>query len=1150
MTRRGVKIGLAISAAVGGIFAPGGPASAEGEALFAEQFEVSRGEYRLEAPAAGQTYALPHKFLFAESEEVRVGDARWERGREYAVDYDRGTITVLASPPYAGPVVITYEYLPFLQAEEYRRALDEKENEAEVLERMEEEGKTSSQLDVTGSKTFSVAAGNAQGTDFDQSLRLSIKGNVGDVKITGEISDQSLPMEEGGATEELEAVDKVSVRVEGRHLAGTFGDYDVDVGGLRFADYQRRLTGIKAEAFYPTWEANAYGARARGRFATNEFYGQDGVQGPYQLSAREDTGIVVLADTETVWVNGVELKKGENNDYVVDYDLATVTFTARRPITAQDRVVVDFQYTTDEYQRDFFGGDAAAHFLGDAVNLGAVYVHEEDNRNRDLFGLTPVEREKLLPSIGDHPERARVPARDENGDIIYEYVGQGLGEYEREWDPIAGKYIYTFVGAGHGDYKPRYILLPLPKRQSLMDVTASVAPVPLLSVEAEGATSDLDANTFSALDDDDNTGLAGTATTTLRLHEWKPLRPVGELELSHTMESRDGRFRSLGREDDVAFLEKWDLMDEVAGLERPPAQNLYEITATERPRPALALTATYGALNQRYVGLSAGGYENQYAKRTAAGLTWEPEKWPHVSYDFNGVNRRGQRGAPPAQTDEFLPKFFLTLDENTLREQNAEISYSFWKLQPYVRGHDRRRVADYEINGSPDAGTIDSELEVGSGVAAAPGLTLKLGHTAGKGEKVADYRFAPYYRSRREDLGANYERPGLLSVNSTYTRIHKDFAPADEADADSDLSLVDVYYTPWERLLGVKTRYQLDSVREFEREEYFEVALDGDGDYRRVRDPKNPRRFIFIYDPEDPEAIYVKRFRNTGVSYRVLKPDLTATLDVQPYRRNDLRRDGVRDPWWDAAAAELYVHASQGSSSPRRFAVATLQGMLGDDVISSALEQRYTLTVLPVNRRVTGRVRYSHEDELDRTINARRYRRWRSSRYAELTTEPAERWTIESDVEHVREREAVAEDNVSHPQDTIANEMIYGLLPTYTPVSPLELKVRGEVSRRHEEYNGAPTRIDGVKIKPELIYRLAASGVADFWYERAQYRATGFLGTETLLFRIPGVSHKWEASVNKGVGKYVTLIFTYDGELRPDREGTRHRGQIDCNIYF
>lgn len=1134
------------------LWAIGAAAAAAGEDRWGGELSASTATFTVETVAAGTPIALPHRYLFVASERVTTSEGLLTRGKDYDIDYDGGNVTV-KNPLAKGPLVITYQYLPFLQGEAYGAALTAA-NEAEELEELGERGGAASDLDITGSKTFSVSAGNDRGTEFDQSLRLAIRGNVGDVKITGDITDQSMPMDEGGGTQPLEAVDKVSVRVEGRHAAGTFGDYDLALAGRRFASYERRLTGIRGEAFYPTWTADAYGARARGRYACNEFYGQDGVQGPYQLSAREDDEILILPGTVRVWFNGVELKEGANNDYTLDYDFAQISFTVRRPVNAQDRIVVDFQYTTEEYERNIWGGETTAHLGNGALDLGILYAQEEDNKNRDRFGLTREEKEIILPRAGDDPEKARVPARDENGEPLYEYVGAGNGSYQRIWDPGLGLYTYNYVGPGQGEYDPRTILLPMPKRQNLVDLTAAWAPTRLFSLQAEGATSSLDANTFSPLADDDNIGLAGTTILTLRPSEIKPLARAGTLEIVGTVEARDQDFHSLGREDSVAFLETWDLADETAGLATPPAYNLYEAAVTEKPARDLSFSGTFGMLTQDYKELSVNNYRHQNGRRYAAAASWKPARAPNITYDWNAVRRRGERGVPPEVTEpvDFDPSDYIYVEDTSeYREQNGLLSYNFWHLGPYLRGFDRKRATDRGRDGVVDSGTLDRNLEAGTSFRPAAGWDLKYGHTEGWGRIVTVGAFEPYYRSHAEEAATSYHYPELLDLSLEYNRTHADYLDGETPDATSDLGLATFSITPLRRALAATCRYQLETGQDWEEEEYFEIAEGGDGDYRRVPDPRNPSRFVFIYDPESPDAIYIKRYRTTGFTYRVTKPDLTVDVGLKPFILNDARpREEGRARWLDAAALDLYLHAHDESTDPDRGAVAAFGCLLGPKSVDAALEQRYTATILPVNKLATIKARYSRGDTLDRTIASRAVRDGRISKYGELKTNPLPRVNLQADVERVRERETVTEENVATPAHTTALEMIYGLLPAVDITGQLQLKARAQIERRHEDYNGQPTTLRGMKLKPEVIYRLPESGVVDCWYQRERNEYEGYLGSETTLTRLPGVTHTWEGSVDKGVGKYVTIILTYNGEKRPTNEPTRHAGRVDLNIYF
>lgn len=57
------------------------------------------------------------------------------------------------------------------------------------------------------------------------------------------------------------------------------------------------------------------------------------------------------------------MKRGENNDYTIEYSNATITFTPNRLITSASRINVDFEYTDRQFARSFFGSGTSAKFL-------------------------------------------------------------------------------------------------------------------------------------------------------------------------------------------------------------------------------------------------------------------------------------------------------------------------------------------------------------------------------------------------------------------------------------------------------------------------------------------------------------------------------------------------------------------------------------------------------------------------------------------------------------------------------------------------------------------------------------------------------------------------------------------------------------------
>jgi len=442
-------------------------------------------------------------------------------------------------------------------------------------------------ITFSGLKSISIEMGKNRNASLDQSLDLTIRGRVAsDVEVAAILSDQRLPFEPDGSSRELEDLDNVTLSVRAPKAEATMGDFFLDGLPGEFGRLSRHLQGVRGTARAGGAQWNVAAASAKGEKQSLEFRGTDGSQGPYELQAHTLGADVngIVAGSETVWLDGARLKRGAEDDYVMDYGAGTITFTVRHPITGASRIAVDFEAATSRYRRSLYAATTEGGSK-DRDSWYATYVSEGDDASHPLGAdLSPQDRQ-VLSQLGDSattstpsgihyegPNRGSYtwdetdPAKphwvylgESHGDydVSFSSVGAGRGAYADTMGTDGSRF-YEYRGENLGSYVPGQPLA-VPTNQQLLDVGGAARLFGAMSIEAEGARSGYDQNTLSSRDDANNDGMAGRFVARLDPRSiGVGGLGLGKIRAQVLVRSRDARFESFDRIDPAFEGDRWN----------------------------------------------------------------------------------------------------------------------------------------------------------------------------------------------------------------------------------------------------------------------------------------------------------------------------------------------------------------------------------------------------------------------------------------------------------------------------------------------------------------------------------------------------------------------------------------------------------------
>lgn len=1116
-------------------------------------------------------YTISGVSIIPFSEKIELRGSVLNRFTDYNFKYSTATFTLSDTLPYSifDTLFVTYETVKLGLKKEYKKRslvikFDEKRGDTVQVVQAEAGGFTPEAIFGPGiQKSGTLIRGFTVGTTKDFSLnsglRLQLSGNLtDDIEIVAALTDQNTPIQPEGNTERLEEIDKVFIQIKHQNATGIFGDYNLNNRNGEFGVINRKLQGLMGTVNFQPHQGYVAVAGQRGKFNTNNFNGTDGVQGPYDLiGLNGEKDIIVLAGTERVFVDGIEMVRGENNDYVIEYSNATITFTPKILITNASRIAVDFEYTDRKFSRNFFGTGAQTIVLNEKVKMAFQYLQEGDDQDAPIDFVLSEEDRQILEQAGDDPLKAvktgvSLAPEDSLGvirgiytavdtiinnepytyyvynpgdtlsiyNVSFSYVGNANGDYIRL---ALGQ--FEFVGVGQGGYLP-IVFLPLPQLKQLGNLTTSITPFENVQLDMEYAGSLWDKNRFSDLDDNDNYGYAAN----INLKVLPSQVDIGSLSLgkigfSYKERFINKKFTSTDRFNEVEF----DRIYNTTGAPEQQDEQFREARLNLIPVQEVNFNSSAGFL-KRGDDFQSNRYNNIIRISDAQNY--------NISYNLDFVDTRNRN-----------------VKTNWWRH-SGDAHYIFWNLvKPgfnYLAENkrDNRAEQDSLLSSSLEYYELNPYLQL----LEFEGLTF-----TAKYSRRDDY--LPLYGlmqkesiSRAQIYDLAYRGIEEVSTTLNFTIRNKNYKDAfkQQGFLDTEQLLIrsQSKFLFWERIMNGDLYYEVSTEKQARLEKVFVRVEQGTGNYRYVGDLNNngiadenefepvlfDGDFILVTLPTDElfPVINLKTSTRWKIQYADIFDKSTFVASVlEPLSTETSWR--IEEITRETELSKIYLLQLKYFQQPG----VTIRGanFFQQDVFIN--ENRQDLSF---------RFRYSQRFAMSEfnTGIEEGYNRERSLRI---------RFRMIKEISNQTDFVNYS-DNVSAPEPSTRNRNILDNNITtdfsYRPINFVEVGFKLKVGRSEDSFPESPTVIDLNSQLVRLNLSFAQTGRLRFEAERTELIANtleNFIPFEMLNGNQVGKNYYWRLNFDYRVASFLQTTISYDGRLQGIGRVV-HTARAEARAYF
>ena len=1078
-------------------------------------------------------FILEHWPPIRDSECITIDGVNLTKNLDYLIDYSTGTLRLLKDYRPEANVQITYRILPFAIKRGYKRDLFRQdqpleqppgvvklESRTDLTEQRPPES-TLPPVQVTGTQTFGVSVGSKRSLSQERALRISVDGKVSEnVSVTALLSDQDLPIQPEGTTENIQDIDQKLIRITSPNVTGLLGDFEGSLGNTDIF-FNRALEGVQVSGDFKWGKFHLIpSAIPKGRSASKTIRGEEG-RSEYRIDV-DGEFVIVKAGTEIVWLNGQRMQRGENNDYIIrDYGDPIIEFTSKHLITSNDVIRVDFEYIPEDlaYQRNLQGVSGSLNLPGERVTVGFGYAVESD--------------------LND----------PENAFIILN---------EREFEELQRN---ELDGDGDGN------LLIAPQRRTVWDVNGRLdftesqgllqrAP----TLEGQIAFGALDRNTFSNRDRKTLSRawklLANSSTEKLLLNlELRSLDadfvPVGASSTNRT------RFRYEEQYTDEQFDNLYLLGD--VGAAQNPDEKSVDLDLQIKPVNWFRLDYGLGRTEERYEKSANQQSPDDFdtavpladvtlRNNLNGGFDFNPReglmKRPYIprlrgDYRRSVSKVRGQDQFRKARRHGQLSQRIRSFNLNASIEQLEAIDLDF---DDNVNLNRKRNISTARLDLVDFRWvSINTKYAIEGAFDKEPLLTVD-----GKALGFSDWQ--PATKARTWTVGLFSQPRKWANVSTNISRRVFEAQRGLNSDSKTQLADIEMRLTPFNRALDGQLTYELDKKLATERREIFtninpftgREIKPGEGHYVKIDD--------LHYREDFEEGDYIKFIQNVD-DKPVSAIDMKLSLRFQPRRLMSRRRGdttvGSKQTelqsslvWLaNAIRGQAVVNITEEQEDPDPTSLYLLRNLRNERTIFGRINQRYRLDFAP-SPLLSLDLGFDTNRLLNKQINSRERRRRSRDWEVDLTLNPTSKLSFKAKWEQRQEKEQFTEldpeENASEPiSDLTQFERTNTLEFNYELSRVLQLGVAGihEFTADREYLDDVPeARTQTLSLENRLTYSFISKGRFDFTYRLNHGSSEGGIPFTRYNF-YEGVSHEVRTTADYKVRKVTDLLLRFNYRL-------------------